>query len=147
MQKQIDELKHTLEGRNFIYQEADHLMKKEYFCKGIHKRNEKILIITDSRSFLFYPDDIKSFLSKCVISDTSVIKTVPKKINHMSNVICELYENASKVSDGLMKMFEKISNNKPTEEELKQAKVVSDVAGKLIDIEKIRLGYMHLNTK
>ena len=148
MQKKIDELKYKLEGKNFMYQEAEHLMKKEYFCKGIHKRNEKILIETDSRSFIFHPDDVKQFLDKClIITNQNMLRTVPVKIKAMNNVYTELTENTSKVSEGLMKMFDKITADKPTEEDLKQAKAVCDVAGKLIDIEKVRLGYFHLNSK
>lgn len=146
MQKQIEELKFDLEGKTFSYQEAEHLIKKDYFCKSINKKNEKILVTTDTRVFLLAPVDVESFLKKCVIKEKSVSIEKPNQLIRKRESFVPS-ENCATVSDGLKNMFDKIISKNPSEEDYKQAKAVCDIAGKLIDIEKVRLGYYNLNMK
>lgn len=145
MQKEIDELKFDLEGKNFSYQEAEHLLKKDYFCKSINKKNEKILVTTDTRTFLLAPVEVKAFLSKCIIKNKDV--KVEPKFPVIQKEAYKPSENCVTVSDGLKNMFNKIISSNPSEEDYKQAKAVCEIAGKLIDIEKVKLGYFNLNMK
>lgn len=55
-------------------------------------------------------------------------------------------EIADNVSDGLMSIFNDLTAKKEfSDTDIKQAKLAVDVAGKIIDIEKVKLGYLALN--
>ena len=46
-----------------------------------------------------------------------------------------------------MAMFNKISSGKATKNDFEQAKSMSDIAGKIIDVEKVKLGYLALSKR
>lgn len=144
MQKQLVELKKLLEGKEFIYQEKPHLQKKKYMCKEVVLVNVKIKIQTDSRTFLLLESEVEPFIESIEIVDESdtKIKTI---VVHKAEIIAP--EACKTMSDGLMQMFNKITSGSASKQDIDNAKSASMIAGKIIDIEKVKLGYLMLNNK
>lgn len=147
MQNKLEKLQHDLEGFEFVYQEAPHLAKKTHLGVNVSIKGDKFIIETDSRTFVIHATDIESFYSKCtftggkdIVSKTSV-QNSPKKAEVFVPEAC------INLSDGLMDMFNKISSGKATKNDFEQAKSMSDIAGKIIDVEKVKLGYLALSKR
>lgn len=155
MQKEIEELNNELLNNSFYHIENGVKNNQLFICRDISKINDKILVKTNIKNFLIYPKDVNQFLENCTISEKNI--PIEEEIEEKSNeVLISKSEvkmmhfptpNCESVSNGLMEMFNKITKKNASEEDYKQAKMVSEVASKIIDIEKLRLGYYHLNMK
>lgn len=146
MQEQLEKLKDDFEGFEFIYQEAPHLGKKKHLGVEVSLVGDKFKIETDTRTFLVHHSDVKEFLEKVTFTGkTEVIQSNKKQ----SVKTAELYvpEACVNLSEGLMAMFNKIQSGNPTKKDLEQAKSMSEIAGKIIDVEKVKLSYLSLSKR
>lgn len=147
MQNKLEKLQHDFEGFQFVYQEAPHLAKKTHLGVNVSIVGDKFKIETDSRTFVIHSAEIESFYSKCTFTGAkdivakSSVQNLPKKADVF------VPETCTNLSDGLMAMFNKISSGKATKNDFEQAKSMSDIAGKIIDVEKVKLGYLALSKR
>jgi len=144
MQKQLKELKELFEGKEFVYREKAHLQQKNYKCKEVQLINVKFKIVTDQRTFILLPSEVESFIESVEFIEPGQtnVRTI---VVHKAEVIAP--EACKTVSEGLMQMFQKISSGEASASDFEQAKSASMIAGKIIDIEKVKLGYLSLNNK
>lgn len=154
MQEKLKQLKNDFVGSKFIYQEAPHLEKKTYFGSKVSIVGDKFKIETDTRTFIVHQSDLKSFMEKVTFSGkVEVTEMIQKESNALGSKSVvksvEIYipEACSNVSDGLLAMFNKIQSGNATKTDLENAKSMSDIAGKLIDVEKVKLGYLSLSKR
>lgn len=140
--QELEILKDALEGNVFMYQEEEHLQKKDYAYLDARVVRGKIVLETDVRTFLIDPKEVEAFIDKCFdVRDfrdykPKVNKNLPKLQNrsvYVPNQTCDL------VSNGLIDMFTKIAGGNATDEDFKASKAMVDISGKLIDIEKIKI--------
>ncbi|MFT5760912.1 MAG: hypothetical protein ACI8WA_000013 [Polaribacter sp.] len=141
----LNQIKETLEGKVFIYQEAAHLPKRELVCESVESKGDKIIISTNARTFAIYPFDAEDFLSKCKVLEKSSHEVVIHKPSQKD--VYQVAEYCEDVSISLKSMFDKIVSGKASDKEIQGSKAAISVAGKIIDIEKIKLGYLILNHK
>lgn len=147
MQQKLEKLQHDIEGWDFIYQEAPHLTKKRHKGIEVSLVGDKFKIETDSRTFVIHHTEVESFMKKVTFMGS--FSTEEKKVNKPVAKFTEFYvpEACSNLSTGLMAMFEKISSGTATKEDREKAKSMSDIAGKIIDVEKVKLGYLALSKR
>lgn len=146
MQEQLEKLKDDFEGFEFIYQEAPHLNKKKHLGVEVTLVGDKYKIETDTRTFVVHHCDVKTFMEK--VTFTGKTESV-ELLNKKSVKTTEVYvpESCVNLSDGLMAMFNKIQSGNATKSDFEQAKSMSDIAGKIIDVEKVKLGYLSLSKR
>lgn len=147
MQNKLEKLQHDFEGFEFVYQEAPHLAKKTHLGVEVSIVGDKFKIETDTRTFIVHSAELDSFLQKCTF--TSNTGFIPKKGNKRTLQKLDVFvpETCVDLSAGLMDMFGKISSGKATKKDFEQAKSMSDIAGKIIDVEKVKLGYLALSKR
>ena len=154
MQEQLEKLKDEFEGFEFVYQEAPHLNKKKHLGVEVSLVGDKFKIETDTRTFVVHHSDVETFMQKVVFTHTSE----NKQLNNTNSIematkpalkSTEVYvsEVCVNLSNGLLAMFNKIQSGNPTKKDLEQAKSMSDIAGKIIDVEKVKLGYLSLSKR
>jgi len=149
MQQQLEKLKDDFEGFEFIYQEAPHLKKKRHLGVEVALVGDKFKIETDTRTFVVHHSDVKVFMQKVTfVGRKEVINTI-NPIHQKKELVAEVYvpKACVNLSDGLMAMFNKIQSGNPTKKDLEQAKSMSDIAGKIIDVEKVKLSYLSLSKR
>lgn len=155
MIEKINELRELLVGKRIKHKSR--IGYKFYNVKSVVERSGRIVIETNElKTFTNTLDSIDDFIEAIeVISEIESLKFDEIKNNFiepektklpMKQLAFVAPETTKNVSDGLMSVFNDLTaDNHITEEKLKQAKLACDVAGKIIDIEKIRLGYLALN--
>lgn len=141
----LSKIKETLEGKVFIYQEAAHFPKKEYVCESIESKGDKIVISTNVRTFAIYPYDVEEFLNKCKVLDKSSHEVIIHKPS--KNELYQVPEYCEDVSTSLKSMFDKIASGGASDKDINNSKAAVSLAGKIIDIEKVKLGYLMLNNR
>jgi hypothetical protein len=148
MQNKLEELKYNFEGFDFVYQEAPHLIKKTHKCIEVALVGNKYKIETDSRTFVVNHSAIEDFMTKVTFvgnSSTEIQQSKAKK--EVKTPAVYVPETCVDLSAGLMGMFQKISGGNATKEDYEKAKSMSDIAGKIIDVEKVKLGYLALSKR
>lgn len=145
MKDKIIELELLLLDKKIKYKS---LTSNRFFdvCK-ISERAKSIVIETlQKRTFVQNLKNIDDFIEKIeIISDSEAIRFLPTEKEVFKSDI-QAPEIANNVSDGLMAIFNDLSAKKDvSEQDIKKAKLAVDVAGKIIDIEKVKLGYFALN--
>ena len=148
MQNVLKKLKNDLEGWDFVYQEAPHLGKKTHKGIEVSLVGDKFKIETDSRTFVVHNADVEAFMNKLTIQGNSVAEFMVNKAKSAEKTVA-LYvpETCSNLSNGLMDMFDKITSGTATKEDYQKAKSMTDIAGKIIDVEKVKLGYLALSKR
>lgn len=147
MQNKLEKLQHDFEGFQFVYQEAPHLGKKTHLGVNVSIKGDKFIIETDSRTFVVHNADLDQFLKKCTFGNKQEIKQYESAKKPSLKAEIFVPETCVNLSDGLMDMFNKISSGKATKNDFEQAKSMSDIAGKIIDVEKVKLGYLALSKR
>lgn len=147
MQNKLEKLQHDFEGFEFVYQEAPHLGKKTHLGVNVSIKGDKFIIKTDSRTFVVHNAEIESFYSKCTFTGAKDIVLKSSVQNSPKKQEVFVPETCVDLSAGLMGMFSKISSGKATKKDFEQAKSMSDIAGKIIDVEKVKLGYLALSKR
>jgi len=147
MQNKLEKLQHDFEGFEFVYQEAPHLAKKTHLGIKVSIVGDKFRIDTDSRTFVIHNSELGVFLEKCQFKGNQgeLVKQLPKKLPVKAEVF--IPESCVNLTDGLMSMFNKISSGTATKSDFEKAKSMSDIAGKIIDVEKVKLGYLALSKR
>lgn len=148
MQKKLEQFKKDFEGSCFIYQEAPHLIKKQYKGFKVSLVGDKFKLETDSRTFIVHHAEVEIFMEKVNFNVGFIAESHENKENK-EDKISTVYvpENCIDLSVGLMKMFDKISSGNATRLDYTAAKSMSDIAGKIIDVEKVKLGYLSLSKR
>ena len=144
----LKKLKHDLEGWDFTFQEAPHLAKKTHKCIEVSLVGDKFKIETDSRTFVVHNLEVENFMKKVTFienSSTEIQESKAKK--EVKTPAVYVPETCVDLSAGLMGMFQKISGGNATKEDYEKAKSMSDIAGKIIDVEKVKLGYLALSKR
>lgn len=162
MQKRLEEINNELKGKSFLYREKPSLDLKKYDFIKIVAVAGNIRVDTKQRQFVLKPLEVEKFMNSIaiegvvrkinrteveadVIDEKSVQMSKENEVSIIRKVkvpdVCE------KVSEGLLKMFDVFVYGEQTEADIVAAKNASMVAGKLIDIEKVKLGYLMLNNK
>lgn len=148
MNNMLIKLREELIGNTFSYKRLPSVAAKDYLVVSVELvRNNYVIKCQCGTSFVKSIEDLDDFLidfkqnkniSKINIDEdkkVSNIEVIDAKIIYSNEVVG--------VQNGLMGLFENlISKKKLSEDEIKHAKAVSDVAGKIIDIEKVKLGYL-----
>lgn len=146
MQQQLEKLKDDFEGFEFVYQEAPHLNKKKHLGVEVCIVGDKFKIETDSRTFVVHQSEVKTFMEKVTFTGkTETVEVVKKQPVKTTEVYVP--EACMDLSNGLMAMFNKIQSGNATKNDFEQAKSMSDIAGKIIDVEKVKLGYLALSKR
>ena len=151
--QRLKQIEGILQGKSFEYQEKQHLMKKKYIFESVKAVHSKIVLATDSRRFVFTENELDLFMQSIEIIETDTSsKTVLKEEKSvlaevMKKQEYQLPENCDLLSHGMMRMFDSIAFGKASDAEINAAKTASVLAGKIIDIEKVKLGYLMLNNK
>ncbi len=147
MQNRLEELKSDFIGKEFIYQEAPHLAKKSHKGIDVSIVGDKFKIETDTRTFVVHNSELNNFIEKVIFSGDLVVieKKEVKPLVKKNEVF--IPEACNNLSDGLMAMFNKISSGTASKNDFEQAKSMSDIAGKIIDVEKVKLGYLALSKR
>lgn len=150
MKEKINELQELLLGKEISHKTKFGL--KTYNVKTVVERASRIVIETvEGKTFTEAINTIEFLLKEIkVIGDSDIengISNVGKIKEYPAiKVMYVAPEEAKKVSDGLMSIFNDLtSKSNVSDADLKKYKAVSDIAGKIIDIEKVKLGYLALN--
>lgn len=146
MQQQLEKLKDDFEGFEFVYQEAPHLNKKKHLGVEVSLVGDKFKIETDTRTFVVHHSDVDDFIKKVTFTGKTEAVEVVKK-QHVKAAEVYVPEACMDLSKGLMAMFNKIQSGNATKNDFEQAKSMSDIAGKIIDVEKVKLGYLALSKR
>lgn len=148
MQNKLEKLQHDFEGFEFVYQEAPHLNKKTHLGINVSIVGDKFKIETDSRTFVVHHSGIEDFMSKVTfVGNSSTEVQLNKAKKEVKTPAVYVPETCVDLSAGLMGMFQKISSGNTTKEDYEKAKSMSDIAGKIIDVEKVKLGYLALSKR
>lgn len=148
MQSKLEDLKYLFEGFDFVYQEAPHLIKKTHKGIEVVLVGDKFKIETDSRTFVIHHSDVETFLKKVTfLGNSSTEIQLNKAKKEVETPAVYVPETCVDLSAGLMGMFQKISGGNATKEDYEKAKSMSDIAGKIIDVEKVKLGYLALSKR
>lgn len=151
--QRLKEIEDILNGKSFEYQEKPHLMKKTYVFESIKSVNSKIVLATDTRRFVFTETELDYFMESIEIIEQSIESKIIKKEENLhtteivKNVTYEVPEVCDLLSHGMLKLFDAVSSGNASDAEINAAKHASLLASKLIDVEKIKLGYLILNNK
>lgn len=160
MVDKINELQDILVGKQIKHKTS--VGPKFYNVKTVVERKSRIVIETkELKTFTETLESIDILMKdievvgvseivkdKIIItSDLVVAETDFKKTElPLKQLAFVAPEAAKNVSDGLMSIFKNLTSKKHlSEPDLKKAKLACDVAGKIIDIEKVKLGYLALN--
>jgi hypothetical protein len=145
MEEKINELQQLLLGKKIKYRLLTGI--KFYDVCNVTERAKSIVIETSQRkTFVQNLTNIDAFLEKIeILSEFESMRFLPTKKQEEKTKI-KAPEIANNVSDGLMAIFNSLSTKKVfSDDDVKKAKLAVDVAGKIIDIEKVKLGYLALN--
>lgn len=150
MKEQIEKLQDLLLGKEIAHKTKFSI--KTYNVKTIVERASRIVIETiEGKTFTETLDTIHCLLSEIkVIGDSFDNSNVVSEVKETSfvskNIEYVASESTKNVSDALVSIFnDLVSKSNVSDSELKKLKAVSDIAGKIIDVEKVKLGYLALN--
>lgn len=147
MEEKIKELQQLLVGKKIKHRLLTGI--KFYDVCKIEERAKSIVIETlQKKTFVQNLNNIHDFLEKIeILSEVESMGFLPEeKVNFKNDIVAPEITNS--VSDGLMGIFNDLTAKKTfSEADIKKAKLAVDVAGKIIDIEKVKLGYLSLNLR
>lgn len=157
MKEKINELQELLLNKKIRQKTA--VGPKYYNVVTITERKDRIVIETrELKTFTETLESIEILLKNIEIVGEVDFKnnskssfdrgdvTVHKPFVPVSQFKVSAPDITKNVSDGLATIFNELSNkNTISAEELKRAKLMCDVASKIIDCEKVKLGYLALN--
>ena len=116
-------------------------------CK---EKDQKALIFTDRRTFVFYEHELDDFLLEIVfIEPRKELPSLPAEkplpaVPELPSIRAEIItsnERASRISQKLEDMFDKLSDG-PTEEVLKQAKAMQDLSNSIVNVETLKFKFL-----
>jgi hypothetical protein len=130
-------------GKNFRYD------GKEFKVADVSVVDNRAVIRTDKRSFVYYESEFEMFLNSCVFvqnkrAEKARIANYPVVVNEVKPDIPEIsttVKNASKVNEKLMEMFDTICQN-PTKENIDKADAMVRVSDAMVKNELIRLRFL-----
>lgn len=138
MKKLLQTAKDVFEGRSFEFREKSYLPVKIYNCTGVVVRDMKLLIECKERTFVFSEENkFHDFVGDVVFLHDDVAvrqNSLPAVPYYPSNL--------DTVSNSLLDMFNKIASGDASDEEIKKMKTASDIAGKIVDIERVKHSFM-----
>lgn len=143
--KQLEQrAREFFEMKRFYYRETEMGSKKEYRCVSVEFINQRILIKTTTRSFTFSSEQkYLAFESDVqIISSNDLPMKAEGKKSHNAILVSEAPEYLQTVSSNLYEMFGKLSTGKVSDDELKIMRAAADMAGKICDVEKVKLSYL-----
>ncbi|MDM1452199.1 hypothetical protein [Myroides odoratimimus] len=110
-------------------------------------KNGRISVFTDSRTFVLFENDARTMLSQLEVvgDDIEVVGIVSSPVGH---VLMGYENNADKVTEALMKQLDVLSSSSEVASmQLEKAKAISQLANTLVNVEKVKLGYLDLMNK
>jgi hypothetical protein len=126
----------TLDDKlQFLYQKEFWYQNKLYFCIDVAKKEDKFVVKTKQRSFVFFESEFVVFYDSLVI-DNSVKPPAVKKVH---NAVVMKEPTCVKVNEALMDMFEKISGETVDQEVLKKADMMVKISDAMVKNELLRL--------
>ena len=150
MKEKIEKLQDLLLGKEISHKTKFSI--KTYNVKTVVERASRIVIETiEGKTFTETLDTIEFLLNDIKVIGVSndnndVVSNFKETAFVVKNAQFVAPESTNSVSEGLMSIFQKLTANESiSDSDLKTAKLACDVAGKIIDIEKVKLGYLGLN--
>ncbi|WP_413513237.1 hypothetical protein [Myroides odoratus] len=124
----------------------------ECLVKNVKQISTNITLYTDKRTWVLLPSQVEYFLETVHVLDEPSNMIVVKEVEGDVRVAQATSETtignrADKVSDGLLAMFDSLSEGKPSKESLEKAKAMFQVANAIVSVEKIKLDYYNLLKK
>lgn len=121
---------------------------KEYAVSDCKEKDQKALIFTNRRTFAFYEHDLDDFLLEIVFleikKENLPVEKPYQAVPELPSIRAEIVssnERASRISQKLEDMFDKLSDN-PTEEVLKQAKAMQDLSNSIVNVETLKFKFL-----
>lgn len=127
--------------RSFKYKEENFLEKRLYTVKSVQVNACKLLIKTDLRTFVFQSEsNYEQFVSSVEFVEEKKSKGVDNNA-----IRAEIMSGSPKIlntiTNSMLVMFEKAASGNVDADALKSMKVASDLAGKIIEAEKLKFAH------
>lgn len=142
MKDLIEQAHEAFFGKSFCFKND----KRIYKCFDVIIANNRLTIKTNRRFFVFSKDTEYYNFEQSAQFDVSDIPASVEENSHNAVVQYTHPEHLDTITNSLVLLFEKAASGKASADDYKAMKASSELAGKIIDAEKVKIAYAVKNS-